>query len=669
MTEVDGHRVAEVIVTMAGGVERRGSGYLIRQGLVLTATHVIAAARSIRVRFDADHIPGEWSASGEVVWSAGDLAVLAITPAGDPVPIARFGGIGDRAASLHVRAVGFPWFKLRTESDHASYRDTHQADGTLATLSNRREGTLEVTVSPPAADPDPRRSPWDGMSGAALFSGDRIIGVLAEHHRSEGLGRLSAVRFDEGIRTELADLLGVRPAAPDILRSPHERTRHARLLTLSNTIAPDQLLDRTEELAELAAFCASDEPCLWWQADPWAGKSALLSWFVLHPPPGVEVVSFFVTRRLPGQSDSDAYLSAILPQLLPGSDEPDRFQALAVAYESAAARAAEVGQRLVLVVDGLDEDTGSDLSRPSIASLLPRRVPPNLRIILTSRTDLPIPADVRTDHPLRTYQVRQLSPSPHAVDLEREATNELVRVLRGPDRPVIGLLAASGGGLNKDDLAELTGRSRFDIAEQLAGVLGRSVRLTEAGYVFSHDALRATAEEQLGAEIAQRRRELRAWAETYQQRHWPESTPDYLLRTYPHLLAAVGDLDGLLWCADDNERHDRLRARTGADQLALSELFLAHRLNTMQPLPDFTVAMRLAVRRADLAAQYAGMPACLPAVLELLGEPTLAEALAYSVTDSRPRALVELAQVVADSGLDRAWSPSRVPVTSRRSDR
>ncbi|MDX3003013.1 hypothetical protein PWY87_15100 [Kribbella solani] len=187
--------------------------------------------------------------------------------------------------------------------------------------------------------------------------------------------------------------------------------------------------------------------------------------------------------------------------------------------------------------------------------------------------------------------------------------------------------------------------------------------------MFSHDALRATAEEQLGAEIAQRRRELRAWAETYQQRHWPESTPDYLLRTYPHLLAAVGDLDGLLWCADDNERHDRLRARTGADQLALSELFLAHRLNTMQPLPDLTVAMRLAVRRADLAAQYAGMPACLPAVLELLGEPTLAEALAYSVTDSRPRALVELAQVVADSGLDRAWSPSRVPVTSRRSDR
>ncbi|GAA1585810.1 hypothetical protein GCM10009804_47460 [Kribbella hippodromi] len=504
MTEIDAHRVAEVIVKAAGGIERRGSGYLIRQGLVLTATHVIATAQSIRVRFDADRVPGEWSASGELVWSAGDVAVLAITPAGDPVPPARLGGIGDRAASLQVRAVGFPWFKLRAESDQTSYRDTHQADGTVATLSNRREGTLEVTVSPPAADPDPKRSPWDGMSGAALFAGDRIIGVLAEHHRSEGLGRLSAVRFDERVLTELADLLGVRPAMLEI-HSPHERNQHARLLALSNTIAPDQLLDRTDELAELAAFCASDEPS-------------------------------------------------------------------------------------------------------------------------------------------------------HARDVEHEATNELVRVLRGPDRPVIGLLAASGGGLNKEDLAELTGRSRFDIAEQFAGALGRSVRLTEAGYVFSHDALRATAEEQLGGEVVQRRRELHAWAETYQHRHWPEGTPDYLLRTYPHLLAAVGDLDGLLWCAEDNERHDRLRAWTGADQLALSELFLAHRLNTMQQLPDLTVAMRLAVRRANLAARYAGMPACLPAVLELLGERTLAEALAYSMTDSRPRALVELAQVVADTDPDRAQS-------------
>ena len=49
---------------------------------------------------------------------------------------------------------------------------------------------------------------------------------------------------------------------------------------------------------------AGDEPYAWWQAGPWAGKSALLSWFVLHPPLGVDVVSFFITARLSDESDA-----------------------------------------------------------------------------------------------------------------------------------------------------------------------------------------------------------------------------------------------------------------------------------------------------------------------------------------------------------------------------
>jgi hypothetical protein len=65
-------------------------------------------------------------------------------------------------------------------------------------------------------------------------------------------------------------------------------------------IAPPQLYGRDTELAELAAFCT--EPgqgtYMWWRGPAWAGKSALMSWFVLHPPPGVQVVSFFVTARL-----------------------------------------------------------------------------------------------------------------------------------------------------------------------------------------------------------------------------------------------------------------------------------------------------------------------------------------------------------------------------------
>ena len=61
-------------------------------------------------------------------------------------------------------------------------------------------------------------------------------------------------------------------------------------------IAPRQLLDREAELAELADWCVSgDEAYVRWQAGPGAGKSALMSWLVLHPPPGTWVISFFVT--------------------------------------------------------------------------------------------------------------------------------------------------------------------------------------------------------------------------------------------------------------------------------------------------------------------------------------------------------------------------------------
>ena len=68
------------------------------------------------------------------------------------------------------------------------------------------------------------------------------------------------------------------------------------------------------------------------------------------------------------------------------------------------AQTAEQCQRLVLVVDGLDEDggvtTGPDAY--SIAALLPTRGPPDgLRVIVAGRPDPPVPADVPDNHPLR----------------------------------------------------------------------------------------------------------------------------------------------------------------------------------------------------------------------------------------------------------------------------
>ena len=222
---------------------------------------------------------------------------------------------------------------------------------------------------------------------------------------------------------------------------PVSFVRSAYLEQVRDT-APDELIGRDGELAEWAEFCAGPEAYAWWQAGPWAGKSALASWFVTHPPAGADVVSFFITGRLAGQADSDAFLDTMTEQLHalgPGGENPSavvgaRVGAWLSLLASAAAQAGERGRRLVVVADGLDEDKAGAAplrERPSIASLLPRRPPPGVRVIVTSRPDPGLPDDVQDGHPLRTCTPRRLPVSQVAQDLARRAQQELRDLLTG----------------------------------------------------------------------------------------------------------------------------------------------------------------------------------------------------------------------------------------------
>ena len=91
-------------------------------------------------------------------------------------------------------------------------------------------------------------------------------------------------------------------------------------------IAPPELVGREAELRELAAYCTEPGrgPYVWWRAPAWAGKSALMSTFVLHPPAGVRVVAFFITARLGAQDTREAFTEVVLEQLaeLLGQDLP-----------------------------------------------------------------------------------------------------------------------------------------------------------------------------------------------------------------------------------------------------------------------------------------------------------------------------------------------------------
>jgi hypothetical protein len=606
-------------------------------------------------------------------------------------------------AVLAVQAFGFPRFKLRGDAADGGlgvFRDLEQVTGHAPVAANRRQGTLAVYLDDPApAAPEPGApSPWAGMSGAAVWAAGRIVAVVAEHHPGEGAGRLTARRIDGAYEQlpgsdlgRLVQWLSLPPAIgglPDVVPAGPGQLIRSAYLEQVRDIAPDALIGRDGELAEWAEFCAGPGTYAWWQAGPWAGKTALASWFVTHPPAGVDIVSFFITGRLAGQADSDAFLDAMIEQLTALGPASGGSAAVAGArvgawlsmLASAAAQAEEQGRRLVVVVDGLDEDdAGATPARgqPSIASLLPGRPPPGVRIIVTSRPDPGLPDDVPAGHPLRTCIPRRLPVSWVAEDLARRANQELRDLLTGDQTgiDVVGFIAASGGGLTRSDLSALTGAPPLKLDPILRGVSGRSLQTRASPdardadtdpvrrvYLFAHETLRATAEEQLGGELARYREGIYDCIGSYASHGWPDTTPGYAIRGYLGLLTATSDAARLSALARDPRRQAFLLRATGSEYAALAEIRAAQRLIAGQKVPDLQALVELAVYRHAISIRNQSIPAGLPALWARLARFDHAEALARAITDPdyQALALAELASAAV-----RAGDPDRAEALAR----
>jgi tetratricopeptide (TPR) repeat protein len=439
-------------------------------------------------------------------------------------------------------------------------------------------------------------------------------------------------------------------------------------------IAPTELLGREAELAELAEFCTAEEPhpsYAWWRGDAWAGKSALMSWFALNPPPGVRVVSFFVTARFASQSDRDAYIDNVLEQLATLLDAPipayltdSTKEAHLLGMLSDAAEACrDRGERLVLIVDGLDEDRGVTAAPAShsIAALLPDRVPGDMRILVSGRPNPPIPADVRETHPLRDPSIiRPLDDSPDAQVIRHAMEGELRQLLAdesSTQHDLLGLLTAARGGLSIADLAELTGQSQWRVSDELQTASGRSFLLRASNllpgelpdlYILGHEELQAAAWRYLGSKLDAFRQRLHEWAARYRERDWPEHTPEYLLRGYFPMLREHGDLGRMITLATDRNRHDRTWSLSGGDNAALDEIRGTLDAVARADGPDLATMARLAVVRDYLIDRNDSVPVELPATWALLRQYNRAEALALSIGDQArcDAALVELVRAL-----------------------
>ncbi|MDH2393377.1 hypothetical protein QCN29_32360 [Streptomyces sp. HNM0663] len=428
-------------------------------------------------------------------------------------------------------------------------------------------------------------------------------------------------------------------------------------------LCPRRLLDREAEVAELAAFSTDPDDAApayaWWRAGPWAGKSALMAWYVLHPPPGAEVVAFFITARYAGQNTREAFLETVIPQLatlagvgpdLATGERRQRDQLFAL-YRQAAEAARERGARLVLLLDGIDEDGGitAGPSAHSIAALLPQRAPGGLRVLAAGRPNPPIPDDVAPGHPLRDPSVvRELAPSPHARAIRADARNSLHHLLEdtgGLGHDVLGLITAAGGGLTLEDLSELTDAPPYQVGARLRSTAARTF-LTQRSrygggqgrelYILGHEELQQASVESFGPRLlAAFRDRLHAWAEGYAERGWPESTPEYLLRGYTRMLGTEGHADRLTVLALDLARQERLLDVTGGDAVAERDLARAQDLHGDA---DLAGVARLALHRYRLTSRDSDLDPRLSALWYRAGHVTRAENFAYNLTNPARRA-------------------------------
>ncbi|MFF9490619.1 hypothetical protein [Streptomyces sp. NPDC014676] len=388
---------------------------------------------------------------------------------------------------------------------------------------------------------------------------------------------------------------------------------------------------RQVELAAMTAFCngtdGSPSPYWRWVGPAWCGKTALMAHFALHHPENIDVLPFFVTTaRMHGRSDRHAFLHVLQKQLsgylndadLDCSDQGTLHEAL----ERAARQAKAAGRHLVLLVDGMDEDTGVPRSSAghSIAALLPSKPPDGLRIVVAGRPHPPVPGDVTRKHPLRDPGIdHPLGPIPVARAIREDAERNLDLLLesKGLKRELVVLTAAAGGGLSTEDYARLTDDSPLRVEQALGGSAGRvfqrnTAHLAPAGgklYYFAHQELLVTTRDMLRpAELSDARDRLHRFVAEFQAANWPEETPEFVLLGYPAMLRESSDLERLTEMATDRERQERLWESTASDTEALAETLDALELHVTASDPDVGACVRLAVQRDEIQERARSIP-------------------------------------------------------------
>jgi len=209
MARIPVARVVAVIAKLDTGKTQIGSGYLLDATRVLTARHCAFDRETGRPATALSVVrASDGATAADTVSEASptlDVAVLAFSHdspwdgelPGGPV---TFGKVNrEQTGQLNdCEAAGYP---LWQGSETGGYRDIAELRGPIRALEGResqrlvlrdpvlagvgwkRAGIAVAGAADVAAD---HQSPWGGLSGAAVFHGGLLLGVIIEHHPRQG---------------------------------------------------------------------------------------------------------------------------------------------------------------------------------------------------------------------------------------------------------------------------------------------------------------------------------------------------------------------------------------------------------------------------------------------------------------------------------------------------
>ncbi|WP_457515163.1 hypothetical protein [Streptomyces sp. TE33382] len=453
--------------------------------------------------------------------------------------------------------------------------------------------------------------------------------------------------------------------------------------------APDtsavEIRGRTDERTAMNAFVRdsrADAPSyLCWHADAPVGKTALLADYVgRQSSADADIVTFFVSAAH-GTDARAEFETEIVDQIddflgRTGSPVPSNARGWKALFAEAAAKSARHGRKLLLVVDGLDDDvawsslaaesgttraggdttnaevsagTGRRAAHGSIAALLPSRPPPNMRVIVSLRRCVVLPDDVPpVRHPLRqSRHLRALVPVP-GVPLVRQPRPDVAAL----GEPVAGLLAVAGGGLRTADLVDLTGLPEERLDRLGQGPAGRALVTDDPvfqTYALADRHLLRAVREDLGEAGALRyTHALLAWSRRWRAAGWPDGTPPYPVAHQLRLLTEPAERVAYVL---DMPRLRRLACMAGPEvALAQLESFEAEITGPSDVTPDrdtLAVLVPLCAARSLLSQDIRDVLAGAASLLVRLGDAERAGGLARSAPTAVARA-VHLADVAVE---------------------